>query len=155
MKNYKTTNLLFALLFIGLLASCSKDDANDAQGIEEIRSTAVMGEWRITQLIDSGINETQEFADYSFIFSDNGTLTATSEENTITGRWSVINDRDDDDDDDDDLEFIIEFNVSDSSIFDDLDEDWDILTVSNNKITLVDDDDDDNEPSDLLTFERN
>lgn len=153
MKNFKTTTLFLALLFTGLFTSCTNDDASDAVGTEEIRSSATMGEWRLTQLVDSGIDETQEFVNYTFIFSDNGTVSARSEANTVTGRWSVVNDRDRDDQMDD-LEFIIEFNVPESSIFDDLDEDWDILTVSDTKIALVDDDDD-NEPSDLLTFERN
>jgi hypothetical protein len=104
-------------------------------------------------MIDSGEDETMDFAGYTFTFSENGTPTAVRENNTQTGRWSVINDRDRNDRKDD-IEFNISFAVPESNEFDDLNDDWDIISISNTIIELIDRGDA-NEPSDFLTFERN
>jgi len=152
MKNSKK-NVLIALVFAGLLSSCTKDDVNNIPEAQEVGSTLQTGNWRLTKMIDSGEDETTDFAGYTFTFSENGTLTAVRENNTQTGRWSVINDRDRNDRKDD-IEFIISFAVPESNDFDDLNDDWDIISISNTIIELIDRGDA-NEPSSFLTFERN
>jgi hypothetical protein len=152
MKNSKK-NVLIALVFAGLLSSCTKDDVNNIPEVQEVRSTLQTGNWRLTKMIDSGEDETTDFAGYTFTFSENGTLTAVRENNTQTGRWSVINDRDRNEHKDD-IEFNISFAVPESKDFDDLNNDWDIISISNTIIELIDRGDA-NESSDFLTFERN
>ncbi len=152
MKNSKK-NVLIALIFAGIFSACTKDDVNNIPEAQEIRITVQSGNWRLTKMIDSGIDETTDFTGYIFTFSENGILTAVRENNTQTGRWSVINERDSDDSKDD-IEFNISFAVPETNDFDELNDDWDIISISETTIELIDRDDD-GEPSDFLTFQRN
>jgi hypothetical protein len=76
--------------------------------------------------------------------SDNGT-------NTYEGTWS-ISDSNSSDDSPDDLDFNILFNLTND--FEDLNDDWDILSVTASKIELVDVSGG-NGGTDFLTFEKN
>lgn len=155
MKNAKKI-ALFALTAALLSISCDKEDTENVPELQDTRSTVQVGNWRVASLVDSGIDETGDFSGYTFTFDADGEITATDGSITQTGRWSVVNDDDDDDDDDqeDDLEFIISFPVPDSSIFDDLSDDWDIVSVTDTRIELIDRDDDD-DAEDRLILARN
>jgi hypothetical protein len=154
----KTSKISIALSlgFTLILSSCSSGDDADVSanlsGIQEIESTVQSGNWRITNMNDSGEDETSDFAGYRFTFSDDGSVTATNGAITQNGSWSVIDDRDDDDAEDD-IDFNLFFPVPDTSDFEDLNDDWDIVSISDSKIELIDDGDLDELP-DLLTFER-
>ncbi len=130
-----------------LCYSCSNDDNNtsdsDAQLIAEIENNALNGLWQISNYNDSGQNETSDFNGYSFNFDENGVLTATNGTNVLTGTWSVTSsssDSSDDDDNssDDDIDFNIFFSVSESSVFDDLVDDWEVSATSSSEISLFD-----------------
>lgn len=140
---------LFALTTALLSISCDKEDVN-IPDLQDTRSTVQVGSWRITVFEDDGMDETADFADYTFTFAEGGALTATDGTTTQTGVWSVENDRDEDDQEDD-LDFIISFPVGEDSIFDDLTDDWDVISVTDNRIALIDEDEED----DRLTFVRN
>ena len=168
--------LKFGILAAGLLiTACSSDSENDdatnlAQlqaDVEELTQTARSGEWTITNFVDDGKNETADFAGYDFTFNPDGTLVADNGTNTIVGTWSITiddhssddssDDSDDDgmyDDDSDDDE--IEFNIFFASpeTFNELSEDWEIISYSSDMIQLIDDDDDGAGMADLLTFEK-
>lgn len=155
MKNIKLS-IALSIAFAILLSSCSKEEdatVDNVAEIQEVQSTMQTGNWRITNLNDSGEDETADFTDYTFTFAEDGTITATNGTTTQTGTWSVINDRDDDDTQDD-IEFNILFSVSDTSDFEDLNDDWDIVSISDTKIELIDLGDA-NEAPERLTFERN
>jgi len=136
--------------------SCSSEDATIDLGVKinEIKSDAASGTWRITSFIDSGTNETSDFTGYNFTFNENGTLTASNGTDTVTGSWSVTEDdnSDDDDDYDDEIDFNISFLTPDN--FTDLSDDWDITSASATKIDLIDISGG-NGGTDTLTFEKN
>ncbi|WP_240507415.1 hypothetical protein [Winogradskyella aurantia] len=153
---------LLALSFMLILSSCSSDDdgnspSNNLQQIAQIENDVESGTWRITNFNDSGQDETSDFAGYDFTFNSNGTLVATNGSNTQNGTWSVTDDDDSDDDsssDDDDIDFNIFFPVPDTNDFEDLNDDWDIVSASSTKIELRDVSGG-NGDIDLLTFEKN
>lgn len=159
MKRFKT--ILVSTVLCGiLLVSCSKDDntsvLDNTALIQQTQNFAVAGNWRITNFNDSGQDETAHFTGYNFTFSDGGMLTATNGTNTLDGGWSVTDDSNSDDDssNDNDIDFNIFFPVPDTNDFEDLNDDWHIVSTSNTKIELRDISGG-NGGTDLLTFEKN
>lgn len=160
-KIMKTTfsHGMMLLLSVFLLSStCSHDDddgmPNDNSGqIQQIENQVESGTWRITSYIDSGQDETNDFTGYNFLFGSNGTLTATKNDLSQTGSWSITNSNSNDDSSND-IDFNIFFNVPESNIFEDLNDDWDILTHTDTMIKLRDVSGG-NGGTDTLTFERN
>ena len=75
----------------------------------------------------------------------------------MNGTWSVEDDdsnsSSDSDDSTDDDDFNIFFPVPDTNDFEDLNDDWDIVSISNNKIELTDVSGG-NGGTDFLTFEK-
>ncbi len=142
-----------------LFVSCDKDDSNsDDNGnnsADQVTMIAQQGTWRITNYNDSGQDETNDFAGYSFSFNEDGSLVATNGTNTLTGTWSVddSNDSSDDDGGTDDDDFNIFFPVPEDNDFEDLNDDWDIVSVTNNRIELFDVSGGDGS-TDRLTFEK-
>ena len=127
-----------------LVISCQTDDdstSSDTTGqtIIEATATATDGNWRVQSYIDSGVDETSDFAGYTFIFSADGKITASNGTTTLEGVWSITDsDSSSDDDSEEDLDFNIVFAVSADHDFDDLNDDWDILSISSSKIDLRD-----------------
>lgn len=155
---------LLSLIFsVFLLISCGDDD-NDNSTIpgtsaDQTTQIAQDGTWRITKFIDSGQDETSDFGSYTFTFNSNGTVDAVNDIRAVTGTWSITDDSGNDSSDDDgnssdDDDFILFFTVSDSDSFEDLNDDWDFVSVSTTKIELIDVSGG-NGGTDLLTFERN
>ena len=77
----------------------------------------------------------------------------------MNGIWSVVDgsgnsSSDDDGNSTDDDDFNILFSVPATSDFDDLNDDWDIISVTANKIELIDISGG-NGGTDFLTFEKN
>lgn len=160
MKNQFYTGLLLLLSFSLMSSTCSSDDdamSDNSQQIAQIEVQATSGTWRITNFVDSGVEETSDFAGYDFSFNGDGSLVATSATNTLTGTWSVTDDSNsssDDSNDDDDIDFNIFFPVPDSNDFNDLNDDWDVVSTSSTQIVLIDISGG-NGGTDMLTFERN
>lgn len=161
MKRIFNLGFLLMLSFSLMSAMCSSDDDdgspnNNSQQIAEIESTAQSGTWRITNFNDSGQNETSDFNGYDFTFNSDGSLVATNGSNTLTGTWSVTDDSNSNDDSssDDDIDFNIFFPVSESSDFEDLNDDWDVVSTTSTRIELIDISGG-NGGTDMLTFERN
>ncbi|WP_299115061.1 hypothetical protein [uncultured Winogradskyella sp.] len=161
MKKVFNLGLLLMLSFSLMSSMCSSDDDdgnpnNNSQQIAEIESTVQSGTWRITNFNDSGENETSDFNGYDFTFNSDGSLTATNGSNTLTGTWSVTDDSNSSDDSssDDDIDFNIFFPVSDDNDFEDLNDDWDVVTTLSTRIELIDISGG-NGGTDMLTFERN
>lgn len=122
----------FVFFFSGILASC-KNDNDNAQ--ERIENNVASGTWRITEFIDSGDPETHHFTGFNFDFDESGVVTASNGTLTYTGTWSIT-DSNSDDDGLDDLDFNLSFPQTNE--FQDLNDDWDILSESSTQIELTD-----------------
>jgi len=144
MKNKVLFGMILMMSLTLLSATCSSDDdginPNDnSQEIAEITSTAESGIWRITSYMDSGQDETNDFAGYNFTFGTDGVLTANNGSTTMTGTWSVTDSNSSDDSSsDDDIDFNMFFPVSDSNPFEDLNDDWDMVSHTSNRFELMD-----------------
>ena len=150
MENNKCFLNVLCLLSLSLTSlSCSSDDRIDSTSIQDAIAVAKSGTWYISNYIDSGENETNDYNGYDFTFNDNGTLTATNGSTTIDGIWSVTDDSSSSNDGD------IDFNISFSSPpnFEELSDDWEIVSISNSKIDLIDISGG-NGATDLLTFQK-
>ncbi|WP_298899605.1 hypothetical protein [uncultured Psychroserpens sp.] len=160
MKKGLYFGVLILLSFSLMSFSCSDDDdgnPNDnSQQIAQIEITVESGIWRITNFNDSGQNETSDFTGYDFTFNSDGSLVATNGSTTMTGTWSVTDDSNSNDDSssDDDIDFNIFFAVPETNNFEDLNDDWDIVSTSSTRIELIDVSGG-NGGTDMLTFERN
>lgn len=130
----------FTAGIILLATSCtrSSDTGNPAD-------IAASGTWRVTLFIDSGNDETADFAGYSFRFNSNGTLAATRSGNTQTGAWSVQNSS---------SKFTIDLGpkIDTNKPLGELTDDWKIISSSNTEIKLTDDNPASNE---FVTFTKN
>jgi len=164
MKNLISKNILIIALALVTVA-CSKDESNtpatnNSNSAQQV--TALMtqtGSWKITYFWDTDKDETNNFTGYVFNFNSDGTLTAVKGNTTVSGTWSVVDDSsnsssDDDGGSTDDDDFNIFFSVSANSDFDDLIDDWDIISATANKIELTDVSGG-NGGTDFLTFEKN
>lgn len=138
-----------ATILLGILltfVACSSDDNNNSNNetsADLVRDIAVNGTWRVSYFFDTDEDETSNFTGYVFTFEEDGTLRAEKGSNTVVGSWAVLDDSsnsssDDDGNSSDDDDFIITFPVPESNDFEDLNDDWDIITVSANKIELTD-----------------
>lgn len=139
----KLQSSIVVLVSLLCLNCTTDDDSNNDNGnaqeqIEQAQNIAQTGSWQITNFNDSGQDETSDFTGYSFVFNEDGIFTASNGVTTQTGTWSITNDSDDDDDDSDDIDFNIFFPVPDSSDFEDLNDDWDIVSITTSRIELRD-----------------
>ena len=153
--NYQKTKYLWSILFVLSLGmiSCSENGETgpDLLSRQQLEDNMNSGNWRITKFVDSGNDETNHFSGYEFVFNENGVLESSNGTNTYSGTWS-ISDSNSSDDSPDDLDFNILFNLTND--FEDLNDDWDILSVTASKIELVDVSGG-NGGTDFLTFEKN
>ena len=120
---------------------CKRDKENTVQ----------FGKWIINYFNCFGDDEDGYFNGYSFDFGSDGVLVASNGANSYTGSWSVT-DSHSNDDNPDDLHFNILFNLSNN--FEELNDDWEILSRSDTKIELIDVSGG-NGGIDYLTFELN
>ena len=156
MKTSFKFGLLLMLSFSLMSSMCSDDDDdnsqsnNNAQTIQAVTTQAQSGDWIITYFYDTDQEETNNFTGYTFTFGANNELTATNGTNTYTGSWSVTDSNSNDDSPSD-----VDFNINFSSPpnFEDLSDDWDIVTHSSTKIELIDVSGG-NGGTDYLTFEK-
>ncbi len=151
MKNtFFIPTILLCLAGFFSLSACSKDDSSDDNSVTNVQNTVQSGTWRITSFIDSGNDETNHFNGFSFTFAASNVLTATNGNATYTGTWNIDDDNSNDDSIDD-LHFNILFNLSND--FEDLNEDWHIISRTSNRIELTHVSGG-NGGTDYLTFEK-
>lgn len=157
-------NRLIVIMAVAIsIVACANDDNansnNDQNSADLVTEIAQTGTWRITSFIDSGKDETADFNGYVFTFNEDGTLVAVKGDITVSGTWSVVDDpsnssSDDDGNSSDDDDFNIFFPVPDSNDFEDLNDDWDIVSASATTISLIDISGG-NGGTDTLVFARN
>jgi len=121
----RTIHCIFLSAGLLLSVSCTKDDDNS---ITSISNTLSSGSWRITYFVDSGQDETGDFAGYDLTFSGNSnTVIASNGTNSVSGAWAVSNDGSN-------AELNLDFGTND--LFDDLNEDWHVLERTNVKVRM-------------------
>ena len=90
MKKIKFLSLLFLIFMLNVASMCSDDnDLPSNVNQTQVVNTVVSGTWRITNYVDSGINETTNFTGYNFTFASNNQVTAVGNGLTVSGTWSV------------------------------------------------------------------
>ena len=141
---------LTAIVLVLLLTSCSNSSNDQSVPSQTVIQNNVQSDsWKITYFNDSGKDETNHFSGYTFKFGANGTLIATGS-STQTGSWSIT-DSNSNDDSVDDLDVNIQFSLGND--FDDLSEDWSIVSQSTTRIELIHVSGG-NGGTDYLTFEK-
>jgi len=136
MKSKKFSIIAMLFLGVSIFSSCEKEEDNAKNSTQiAIQNSVQSGTWRVTKMIDSGVDELNNFLGYNFSFSSSGAITATNGSNNYSGTWS-ISDSNSNDDSQDDLDFNINFNLTNS--FQDLNDDWDFISQTANKIELID-----------------
>ena len=150
MKNISFYSILACIFIINTASTCSSDDSNSSSTTDPtpIINTVTQGTWRVTYYFDTDTDETSDFAGYNFTFGSSNVLTATNGTNTYTGSWSVTSDNSPSSD--------LNFNILFASPvnFEDLSDDWDIVSRTSTKIELIDVSGG-NGGTDYLTFEKN
>ncbi|MBP1673247.1 MAG: hypothetical protein H6Q25_1062 [Bacteroidetes bacterium] len=111
------------LIMIVLLSSCTDDNSNN-----NINDVVKQGEWKVSSFMEDGSDHTSYFSGYQFTFAESGVLTATNGSSTQTGTWVKGTD-------DSTPKLIITFAVSDGP-FEEISEDWEILSYTDTKIEL-------------------
>ncbi|NDV43652.1 hypothetical protein GTK07_09985 [Muricauda sp. 40Bstr401] len=99
---------------------------------------ALSGDWVITYFFDTDKEETSNFNGYTFKFNADGTLVASNGTTDVNGTWSITdsNSSDDDSNKDSDVDFNILFASPNN--FEDLSDDWDIVSFTSTRIELID-----------------
>ncbi|MDG1572144.1 hypothetical protein OZ410_07435 [Robiginitalea sp. M366] len=150
---------ILALLLPLFLISCdpSEDEVQGnltAADAAALRATAEEGQWRITYFFDTDKEETADFNGYVFTFGTDGTVVAAKDGTEVSGTWSVTH-SDSSPDDSSSSSNDVDFNLffSGSLLFEDLNDDWDILEYTSTRIRLTDVSGG-NGGTDFLTFER-
>ena len=149
--NRRMMFMTIALLSMGLISSCSKDDETKveekitAADMSKIKAAVESGDWRITNYSDADNDETTNYDGYTFTFNSDGILGATNGNIAVSGAWSMTSS------DVDELDFNIFFTSP--AIFEELADDWEIKKYSSSKIELIDVSNEDNS-TDYLTFEK-
>lgn len=111
----------------------------------EIRNIMMGGTWMVALFEYDETNNTVSYQEYDFSFSADNTVEVSVNNDPITtGLWRVIRDSDGD------LKLYLNLGVEDP--FDELTEDWDIGTVTVDRIELLDDKED--ETAEILVFEK-
>ena len=142
-----------AVILLSIIVGCSESDdpapLDPVATAQEILDTAQNGTWRITYFFDTDTDETSNFTGYNFTFLGNGSVNAVNGNTTVTGTWSVTPGSSSSMDDD---HFVLLF--ASPPDFEDLSDDWNIISLSTSKIELTDVSGG-NGGTDYLTFEKN
>lgn len=137
----KSLVLPVALFLSVIFMSCEKSDDSDdnltAVDVNDIKSSIASGSWSVTSFEEDGIDQTSNFNGYGFEFLSEGSINVSNGSNSFSGAWSITSDSsssDDDSSDSDDVDFNIFF--SSPSDFQEISEDWEIVSYNNSRIEL-------------------
>ncbi|MCR9182685.1 MAG: hypothetical protein NXH73_07140 [Flavobacteriaceae bacterium] len=132
MKSKHLLSIFSALFMSLLLFSCSSDDDSNSGDsgtvIAQLETSIKSGNWRVSNFLEDGNNQTSNFNGYVFTFGDNGSITAENGSTTKTGTWVTGID-------DSTPKFIINF-PDNNGPFEEISEDWRIENSTNSKIDL-------------------
>ena len=129
----KIMKKILILLAIVTFASCSSDDDSgnvNTNEFENIITTLPQGEWKVSKLIDGQSDHTVDFETFVFTFKEDGTVMAKNDLFTENGTWAY------DKSSSSSEELVLQF--SEQTPFDEINDDWDIVSVTNSQIELSD-----------------
>lgn len=89
--------------------------------------TATNSTWFVSNYTDDGNNETSDFNGFEFTFNTSGTVSAVNGGTTIAGTWSSQ---------DNATELLLDFGTN--MPLDELNDDWDVVSISSTQIELQD-----------------
>lgn len=104
-----------------------RDPFSGGGGTTDLENFLVDGTWFVFSYIDSGDDETGDYAGYNINFDVNGTVTASNGSNTNNGTWQVLNSGN---------KLLLDFGAD--FPFDEFNDDWDVLTATNTRVELQD-----------------
>jgi hypothetical protein len=128
---------------------CSSDDDNNSSNnpnITDRNNNVANGTWEVILFSEDGTNQTSNYSGYDFTFTANNVLTVVNSSNTMTGTWTTGKD-------DSTPKMVINFAVINGP-FEEISEDWRILSSSSTKLELKHISGGDGS-IDLLTFQKN
>ncbi len=131
---------------LSVVACSSDDDASNNPSISQVVTNVSSGTWRVTLFSEGGVNQTSDFAGYNFTFAANNVVTAENGSSTVLGTWITGTD-------DSTLKMILSFDVL-AGPFEEISEDWRILSSTSTKLELRHVSGGDGS-IDLLTFQKN
>lgn len=129
----KNLILLFSII---TLASCSSDDAPGdviTNEFERIKIVLPQGSWKVSTLVDGNDDNTMAFESFIFTFNEDGTVVSETDLYAETGQWSYRSTSQDGE------QLILEF--SNTTPFEEITDDWTIVSVTNSQVELSDDGD--------------
>jgi len=129
-----TIKLLAVLIALFMTVSCSNSGSNDITpaGTSENLN---QGLWTVTYFEERGENETSKFSGYQLSFDSGGVFRLINSTSNFTGSWSVNNNSDDSSNSSQKLVIYISGN----NVADQLQDDWIIVSQTENSIYLQDD----------------
>lgn len=146
-KNKKIMKKILLLFTIIAFASCSSDDdSGDANttDFEQIETILPQGDWEVSKFMDDETDSTNDFESFVFTFDEDGTVVAQNDLFTENGTWAYDNSSSTEE------ELVLQF--SQTTPFNRINDDWEILSVSNSKVELSNINSEDN--LQLLTFTK-
>lgn len=117
-----TTLLVFVMM---LVASCSKDDSPTS-----MNKDVTSNKWKVSYYWDKDKDETHKFQGMEFNFKSDQTVEVTTSGAPEYGSWLI------DTSDDSHDHFVI--SLPDKDPFDELNDDWEIIKITDSKIELKD-----------------
>jgi hypothetical protein len=115
--------------------------ATNNEETQNLQNVLVSGDWFVALYIDDNADETSDYQNLTFTFNSNGLVEVSNNQSIIqTGSWSTfVNSQGQ-------LKLVLSFS-DDDDLFDELDEDWNVVQTTDNTINLEDD-------GDQLVFEK-
>jgi hypothetical protein len=123
----KSINVL-AVALIVVVTACSKTSP------KKVENVLTEGTWKISYLSDDGEDETYYFTGYAFEFEKDNTVSATGNSTVVNGTWKL--EKTSGDDNKKHSELTMDFPVVLN--FDELNDDWHVISISEFKIELED-----------------
>ncbi|WP_333695901.1 hypothetical protein [Flavobacterium sp.] len=149
MKKFFLIPVLSSILLLNLASTCSSDDDSNpssSQLIIQTQNSIVSGSWRVTLFSEDGVVQTSNYNGYNFTFNANATVEATNGTTVRTGTWTTGTD-------DSTPKLILTFTAT-TGPFEEISEDWRIVSVTSSRIELRHVSGGDGS-IDLLTFQKN
>ena len=104
----------------------SSDDTSDDSGTSDLSSVLTDGSWSVSTYLDDGSDETADFTAYTFLFQENGVVTADNG-STTNGSWIIEENGD---------KLLLDFGTT--IPLDEFNEDWEVVSASETQIELRD-----------------
>ncbi|RPA69411.1 hypothetical protein EF405_06340 [Cyclobacteriaceae bacterium YHN15] len=142
MKNSNRIVTVIALLLTSILWSCDENSNSSPDNSTPILKEGI---WIISNFNEDGQDQTNYFSGYSFDFQEAGVVKATSGTSIVSGTWGIRKDSG---------KTKLDLNFGNVPKFEELNEDWEIMTQNSTKIDLKDVSGGDGDIS-YLTFEKN